>query len=124
MDSKLALKRCSLLGFIPAILLIAVGCAAPKHKPEQFIATWTRPAEGASYPYKLQLLPDGSGVTSGPSDPHPVTIRWYLRRDKLVLAPQDGSPIMKYDCRFNSPDEMVLITEDNFEFAVARAKPE
>ncbi|NIQ99444.1 MAG: hypothetical protein GTN78_04485, partial [Gemmatimonadales bacterium] len=117
MDSKLTPKGCSLRILIGALLLIVLGCAAPKHKPEQFIGKWIRPPEGAAYPFILELFPDGTGITSGPSEPHSMGINWFLRRDTLVLAPRDGSPPTTYECRFNGPDELILI-KDGAELAV------
>ncbi|MCJ7750965.1 MAG: hypothetical protein MUQ65_07695 [Armatimonadetes bacterium] len=91
MASKRAFAQSSILALMLSFLVLVPGCAPPKFQPEQFIGTWTRAPEGASYPFKLQLFPDGTGVTSGPYEPHPVSINWHLRRDKLVIAPQGGA---------------------------------
>jgi len=123
MASKRAFAQSSILALILSLLVLAPGCAPPKFQGEQFVGTWTRPADRTAYPFKLQLLPDGRGVTSGPYEPHPVIIKWYLRRDKLVIAPQDGNPRIEYDCRFNGPDELVLISNDT-EFTATRVKTE
>jgi len=106
-----------------SFLVLAPGCAPPKFQPEQFIGTWTSSPEGTAYLFRLQLFSDGTGVTSGPYEPQRVTIKWHLRRDKLVIAPQDGSKPIQYDVRFDGPDEIVFITDD-FEFGATRVKPE
>lgn len=106
-----------------SFLVLAPGCAPPKFQPEQFIGTWTARPEGTAYPFNLQLAPDGTGVTSGPYEPHPVIINWYLRRDKLVIASQGGGKPNQYDVRFDGADEIVLITND-FEFSATRVKTE
>ena len=123
MASKRAFAQSSILALLLSFLVLAPGCAPPKFQPEQFVATWTRTPEGSAYPFNLQLLPDGTGVTSGPYDPHPITIKWHLRRDKLVIAPQDGRKPIQYDVRFDGPDEIVLITGDS-EFSATRVKTE
>jgi len=123
MASKRAFAHPSILALLLSFLVLAPGCAPPKFQPEQFVATWTAQPEGAAYPFKLQLLPDGTGVTSGPYDPHPITINWHLRRDKLVIAPQGGAKPDEYDVRFNGPDEIVFINGDS-EFSATRVKTE
>jgi len=123
MTSKPAFAQSCILALMLSLLVLATGCAPPKFQPEQFIGTWSRTPEGAAYPFKLQLLPDGTGVTSGPYEPHPVTINWYLRRDKLVIAPRGGGKPVEYDIRFNGPDEIVLISGES-EFSATRVKTE
>ena len=123
MASRRAFAQSSILALMLSFLVLAPGCAPPKFQPEQFIGTWTNTPEGAAYPFKLQLLPNGTGVTSGPYEPHPVTINWYLRRDKLVIAPQGGIKPTEYDVRFNGPDEIVFITAD-YELSATRVKTE
>ena len=123
MAPKRAFAQSSILALLLSFLVLAPGCAPPKFQPEQFIGTWTRTLEGAAYPFKLQLLPDGTGVTSGPYEPHPISINWHLRQDKLVIAPRGGNKPIEYDVRFNGPDEIVLITNDS-EFSATRVKAE
>ena len=123
MASRRALAQSGILALMLSFLVLAPGCAPPKFQPEQFIGTWTSSPEGAAYLFRLQLFSDGTGVTSGPYQPHRVTIKWHLRRDKLVIAPQDGSKPIQYDVRFDGPDEIVFITDD-FEFSATRVKPE
>lgn len=123
MASGRVLAHFGILSLVLSCLLLAPGCAPPKFQPEQFVGDWIDQPEGAAYPFKLQLLPDGTGVTSGPIDPHPVSIKWYLKHDQLVVASQGGTKPEKYDVRFNGPDEIVFITED-FEFTATRVKTE
>ena len=123
MTSKPAFAQSCILALVLSLVVLAAGCAPPKFQPQQFIGTWTAQPEGAAYPFKLQLLPDGTGVTSGPYEPHPVTIKWNLRRDKLVIAPRGTNKPIQYDVRFNGPDEIVFITNDS-EFSATRVKTE
>jgi len=120
----LQLKRIRLfvVALVPvALAVLLVGCAAPKFKAESFVGTWVRPAEGgAAYPFKLELVGNGTGVTSGPFDPHPVTIKWYLRRDKLVIAPETGGVPYDYTPKFDGPDELTLTDKDGNQLTVTR----
>jgi hypothetical protein len=120
------LKRICLLtcGLVPAaFILLLAGCAAPKFKAEAFVGTWVRPAEGgAAYPFKLELIGNGTGVTSGPYDPHPVSLKWYLRRDKLVIAPESGGVPYDYTPTFKGADELTLTDKDGNSLTVTRQK--
>ena len=93
----------------------AAGCAKPSAPPEQFIGTWIAGPLDAdlklgTYP-TLTLASDGTGVYTEYPAPHPLSVSWVLRADKLVLAGRDGSGSMTYSYRFNSKDELVIIME-------------
>lgn len=123
MASKRVFAQSGILALMLSFLVLAPGCAPPKFQPEQFIGDWTAQPVGAAYPFKLTLLPDGTGVTSGPYEPHPKSIKWYLRRDKLVIASQGGGKPEEYDVRFDGPDALVLIVQGS-ELATTRVKTE
>lgn len=123
MASKRVLAQSGILALMLSLMVLAAGCAPPKFQPEQFIGDWGARPEGTAYPFTLTLLPDGTGVTSGPYEPHPSAIKWYLRRDKLVVASQGGGKPDEYDVRFEGPDTLVLI-KNGGELTATRVKPE
>ena len=127
MDLRRAFAQSSILALMLSFLVLAPGCAPPKFQPEQFIGTWTQTPEGAHYPFKLQLLPNGTGVTSGPYEPHPVSIKWNLRRDKLFIASQNSTKPDEYDVRFDtSPDggDALVLIRNGAEIVTTRVKTE
>jgi len=94
----------------------AGGCAKPSAPAEQFIGTWiAAPAEAdlkpGTYP-TLTLASDGTGVYTEYPVPHPISVNWVLRGDKLVMANRDGSGSMTYSYRFNNKDELVIIMDE------------
>ena len=117
---RICLLTCSLVP--AAFILLLAGCAPPKFKAETFVGTWVKPAEGAPYPFKLELIGNGTGVTSGPYDPHPVTIKWYLRRDRLVIAPESGGVPYDYTPAFKGTDELTLTDKEGNSLTVTRQK--
>lgn len=123
MAPKRTLVQSGILALALFLVALAAGCAPPKFQPEQFVGDWTARPPGTAYPFKLTLLGDGTGVISGPYEPHPNSIKWYLRRDKLIVASQGGGKPDEYDVRFDGPDSLVLIVGEN-ELATTRVKTE
>lgn len=99
-------------------LLAVAGCAKPQHRPEDFVGTWSRVADGEVVPagtlYSLviELRPDGTGNRFESQDPHPNGLTWYLHGDKLVLAARGGGARETFDCHFNAPDELVVTSDE------------
>lgn len=99
-------------------LLAVAGCAKPQHRAEDFVGTWSRVADGEVLPagtlYSLviELRPDGTGNRFESQDPHPISLTWYLRGNKLVLANRGGGGRQTFGCHFNAPDELVVTTDE------------
>jgi len=97
-----------------AALCLAAGCGKPSAPPQQFVGTWIVPLRpsGELRPGAaptLTLAPDGTGIYTEYPDPHPQSVSWALRADKLVLGNRDGSGSNTYTYRFKGPDELVLV---------------
>jgi hypothetical protein len=107
------LWRCLVCGGLLA-LSSAAGCGKPSAPAQQFVGTWIVPLRpsGELRPGAaptLTLAPDGTGIYTEYPDPHPQSVSWVLRGDKLVLANRDGSGSNTYSYRFKGPDELVLV---------------
>jgi len=97
-----------------AALCLAAGCGKPSAPAQQFVGTWIVPLRpsGELRPGAaptLTLAPDGTGIYTEYPDPHPQSVSWVLRGDKLVLASRDGSGSNTYSYRFKGPDELVMV---------------
>jgi len=60
----------------------------------------------------FELRGDGRGTTRLGWDPHPESINWFLKGDKLVLSPRSGGTPEFYEYRFETPDKMTLTIEE------------
>lgn len=97
-------------GSLAIILLLVCGCAKTKGDPARFVGVWEEVVkEGTMFKTTLELRGDGQALRTNLPDPHTEELAWYLKGDKLVLAPKNTTKPTRYDYRFNSPDELVLI---------------
>jgi hypothetical protein len=114
MHSIIGIGRWGLAGSLAVLLLVACGCATTTEDPRKFVGSWEEVIkEGAVFKTVLELRPDGSGLRTNLPDPHGEELAWYLKRDKLVLAPKDGSKPTFCDYRFDGADKLVLIVGAN-----------
>jgi len=103
------------------VLLCAIGsvfgCAKSSVPAEQFIGKWLMVGEDGETvltgPERyVELRGDGRGTTRLGWDPHPESINWFLKGDKLVLSPRSGGTPEFYEYRFEGTDKMTLAIED------------
>ncbi len=108
----MAISRWSLICSAAVILLLLCGCAKTKEDPARFVGVWEEVVkEGVLFKTRIELRGNGQGFRTNLPDPHAEELAWYLKGNKLVLAPKDATKPTQYDFRFNSPDELVLMLD-------------